>query len=433
MTIPSINEAICQPWTEQDRFLYNKLPFYLDEMQIKRLSMWETWPKLIGSVNWQANMGDTMRGVGVEPAPVQRQMAFPQPLRGVPRMDITDIRERTVDAILFRHKFESPVFNFLPSFQDFLKNHITAQNNSMNDGISRFNEMFIRGNIFNQAPFVFIPNAVGGELQNAPMSDSVTLPTETYTSNGMYTTVTGAGKTSAYLSQLFPQIGNPGNLSMNAINIALNVMETDLRQIPFEGKLTPTGDNNPLNGKFCLVTSGEAYNQFIYDPWFHDNKSFDLNIVTDRFKGSLFGRVTCKLEDLPIRISADGTFPDPETRELNPNAYNFGESVPNPAYVAAPFEVAFLVGYGDGYEAIKVGPPPSDFKGMNWNGKVNMTQDILVPCLDANGNQVWNTNKYKEGLQLFAACVFGIRGVQKRSVMPIIFKRWRGANNQFLI
>jgi len=165
-------------------------------------------------------------------------------------------------------------------------------------------------------------------------------------------------------------------------------------------------------------------------------KQIDLNIITDVFKGSLFGRVTCRLEDLPIRISADGTFPAPETRELNPNAFNFGESIPNPKYTSAPYEVAFLVGYGEAYDLIEVGPPPKDFAGngmpkgfgnMFWNGELMITKNLLTTCLDAAGNTVIDTNKYGEFLQIICQAVFGIVGKQKRAVMPIIFKRWRGA------
>ncbi len=438
LTVPTINAALCTGWTEQDRFLYNKLPFYLTKIQLKYIKYWSTWDKLTGKIPWEANMGNTMRSVSKEPAPVLRQQAFPQPLSSAPKKDIIDVRERTVDAIVFRHRFETPIFNFLPNFQDFLKNHITAHAESLNAQIARYNDVFLRGNIFNQSPYLFLPNAVGGEVVNAPMSDSVTLPTETYDAANKLTTITGAGKTSGYLSSIFPLVGQPGNLSFNAINMALNVLETDLAIPPFEGNGMPSGDNNPLDSMYCLVLSGEAWNQFIYDPWYLKNKTLMADVAMKPFKGSLFNRIIAKLEQYPIRISADGTFPDPQTRELNPNAFNFGESVPNPGYVNAPFEVAFLVGYGDGYESIEVGPPPSQFtsgglpKGfgnMFWNGELRFTQNLLIPCTDSNGNIQWDTNKYGEELQIISQLVCGMRGVQKRSILPIVFKRWRGANN----
>lgn len=444
--VPNINASVCSQWTQQDINLYNTLPFYLVKMQLKYFKNFSIWPEFCGKVKWQPNMGPIMRQVSKEPSPNIRQFAFPNAVCSVPLKDIMDVRERTVDAQVLRHRFESMVLNFCPSFRDFLKDHVDRTNMDIVEKIARFDNVFIRGNIYVQSPFVMIPNRSDGkaELTTAPTD----IPTDTFDSTNqkvIFTAnaspVTGAKDTN-WMQAQFPLIGNPGNLSLNTINLALNIMETDLRIPPFFGTGQPQGDNSPLSGKYVLVTSGEAYNQFIYDPFFLSYKALNLDMITESFKGSLFGRVTCRLEDLPIRISADGSFPTPEVRELNVNAFNYGESVPNPYYTSAPYEVAFLIGYGDGaYDTIEVGPPPKDFAGngmpkgfgnMFWNAETIITKNLLTTCLDSNGNTVVDTNKYGEFLQIVAQGTFGIVGKQKRGILPIIFKRWRGATKPIL-
>ena len=57
------------------------------------------------------------------------------------------------------------------------------------------------------------------------------------------------------------------------------------------------------------------------------------------------------------------------------------------------------------------------------------TDKVSVPCADENGNTFWDTNKYGEYLQLIAHSFVGIVGTQKRGILPILFRRFRGARN----
>lgn len=433
ITLPNPDAPACSEWTEQDRFMYNRLPFYLTKMQVKHKKDWPVWAKLVGNKPWKANQGSVMRSVTKEPSPVNRQFFNPNPITGTTKKDIIDVWERSTDDIIYKHKFESVLMNFLPSFQDFLTDHVMYANTDISEKILLANDMFIRGYVYGFSPYVMIANRAGGnELISAPRGYS----TYNYDTANLQTTLTGAGKTTAWFQAQAPLVGQPGNLSLNTINLAATILENDLGMPPFMGEQAK--ENPAVQNMYCLVTSGEAYNQFIYDPWLLRYKSIDLDVIKQGFKGSLFGRVTCKLESKPIRIKADGTIPDPELRELNPDAFNKGESVPNPEYTNAPYEVAFLCSYGQGYKAIDVGPAPKDFAGkgmpdgfgkMSWNGETIITKNVNVKCLDANGNPVWDTNKYGEFLQIIAQATYGCSGEQTRSIIPIIFKRWRGAKN----
>lgn len=426
VTVPSIDQNICSQWSEQQTGIYNALPYYLVKMELKYRQRYAIWSKLVGQKRWTPNMGPIMRSVSKEPSPHIRQFFFPNEIAAAPLKDIIDVRERSVDAVVRRHRFESLVFDFVNDFRDFMTDHVMAAAKDINEKKTRAEDIFIRGNIFHRSPYVLLANKANGVLVNAPTGDGNAAGTD--------------GKSTAWIQAMLPLVGSPGNLSLNTINLGATIMETDLNIAPFSGGGTPA-DNATPSDMYCLVTSAEAWNQFIYDPWLHYNKSIDLNIVTNGFKGNLFGRVTTKLEQYPIRIKVDGTFPQPEIRELNPAAFNYNESIPNPDYVNAPYEVAFLVGYGQGYNAIEVGPPPKQFAGngmpegfgkMFWNGEEIITKNILVPCQDAAGAVVWDTNKYGEKLQIISQVTYGIVGYQTRSVIPIIFKRVRGALNPIL-
>ena len=70
----------------------------------------------------------------------------------------------------------------------------------------------------------------------------------------------------------------------------------------------PGADSSPLNQKYCLVTSGEAWNNFVDDPWIKENRPLNMNIVTDGFKGDLWGRIRTKLERYSLRFGIDNDF-----------------------------------------------------------------------------------------------------------------------------
>lgn len=430
-SVPAINANICSGWTEQDVNLYNKLPYYLAKMQVDRRKTWITWKKFLGNKRWTPNMGSTMRSVTKEPSPHLRQTANPTEISSAPKKDVVNIYERKVDEQVYRHRFESLVLNFLPDFRDFLNDGVKANSTDVMEKQERFEDLFYRSRIYYYSPYVWVPGRVAGELVAAPQS----IGTETYAAG--VTTITGANaKTSAWIQAMIPQLGQPGNLSLDTLNKLCTAASTDQRIPPFTGSGLAKEDAG-LTEKYCLVTSSEAWDQFMYDPFLLNNKNCALDIVLQKFRGSLFGKITCTLEDMPMRFKADGTLAAPETRELNPDAENYGETIPNSDYTSitqSPYEMAFLVG-AQGYEGLEVGPPPSAFSGngmpngfgkMVWNGEVFLTKNIILPCPTDDNPYAVDANSYGEYLQVKCQTTFGILGKQKRNIIPILFKRKRG-------
>lgn len=409
-------------WTEVERTLYNQLPIYLAKRQVEYIKYHDIWTKLLKPQKWTPNMGNTMRGVNKVPSPILRGQVLPNQITQLPKKDVIEVRETKEDVSLYRHDFESNVFQFLPSFQDFLTDHVDAHSDQIDEKIVAFKDLFYRTAIFHGAPYIWVcsPNDGLKELRSAPIWNSPTI---------------ALSKNAAYLQTIIAKIG--GTLTLENLKKLGTAMYTDLGVVPYSGSVLPDSTNGEgLRQKYCCVMGTEVWDGFTDEnTYLTRNRKIDLDIVTDGFTGSLFGKWTTKHERYEMRIAADGTIPAPETVEEGDNAHDKGDTVPNPTYVDAPFAVAFGVG-ADAYKAVQVGAPPKyfadssgmtmkQFNGMDWNGKVLSTRDVLVPSLDQDNLEVLDTNKRGEYMQLIADIVMGILPNRRRNIVPIIYLRDR--------
>jgi hypothetical protein len=63
---------------------------------------------------------------------------------------------------------------------------------------------------------------------------------------------------------------------------------------------------------------------------------------------------------------------------------------------------------------------------MEWNGSVRLTKNFLIPCVDADGNVVWEANTFGKYLKYISEATFGIVPTQRRNIIPVIYLRRRG-------
>lgn len=417
-------------WNEQDINLYNKLPFYLANLEAKYYPLWHVWNKFFGTIQWQQNMGTTLKGVRAEPTPIGRAVFFPQPITSAPNKDVFSVREMTEQAVVYRHLYESPYFNFNPSFADFRKNQIKFAMEDITRQIACANDMFQRTQVFYLSPNVYIsgkPSTSNGdgfdgdELVQAPIA------------LGNQADDVAASKNQNWKQQAVAYVGNNlGNLSFKVVKKVITIMEQDLQAPAFEAMANMPKPNETIKGKYVLIASNEVMEYLSFDDFILANRPLMMNLLNDEFGGSIGNKCVWKSERFPLRIAADGTFPVAQTYETNPNAFNYGETVPNPAYVNAPFEVAFMCA-ADAYRSINVGAPPKEFGSgtmteekfnkLFWNGEVKLTSNLIINY----GNNNLDTNKYGEFLQLISSTVHGIIPVNRRFIVPIIYRRVRVA------
>lgn len=411
--------ACTQMWTEQDRDLFNKLPVWMVKQQVEKIKWYGKWAKMLKQVPWSANMGNLMQGVRKERSPITRAQAFPNPITQVPKRDIQEVRELSEFGKLYRHHIESNLMHFLPSFTDFLNDHVVKTNEDITEKIEVYKDLFYRTAIFHAAPYVWVCGKAGGELVAAPHWVDGDVAEK---------------KDQGFLQAMIAACKAPLNFSQ--LKKLGTVMYSDLGIPPFSGSVLPDGtDGAALKQKYALMDDVEHWDYLPEDPYLKDNKYVDLDIITDSFRGSLFGRWTTSQERYSLHIKADGTFVAPETIESNPAAYNVGETIPRSDYTSgasSPYVVYFAMG-AEAYKSIRVGPPPADWRNMSmkqfanldWNGKVNMTQNVMIPCKDADNNIFYDTNKYGEYLALLSDIVLGIRAENRRYIIPIIAQRTR--------
>lgn len=423
-TLPSINQTICGNWTELDVDTYNKLPFYLDKAEAASRGKFNTYEALLtDTVAWKPNMGDTMKLVLTEKAPVIAQERRPVSLRVEAKGDYYNVRERTSTAQLVHQKFFSPNFRFLASFQDFLRGEILPTRKTVEEQIAVFKEQVYRTYMWDYAPKVFV---AGYGLVDAPVGRDA---------NG------ASLKTAAWLqNEVIAKIPADGFCSYQMFADLISCGIEEIGMTPYEGNDAPTDGKISLYEKYCVTMSHEARWQLVNDPWVKENRVISQDLYNAQFKPTPFDQVMSRIERYPLRWAIDANMSPsvvaPETIDETTN-----RTIPNPSYAklgGSPFEMGAFWGQRGGFRRISVGPPPEYFAGqtndptriagMDWNGRVYATKNFPIPCIDANGNQQLDLNSFGEYMRWQAHLALGIVGVNTQNYVPFVFKRRRSVS-----
>lgn len=422
-TLPAIDANLWNQWSQEDKDKYAKMPYFLVKDDQEMRKRYTTHTQLISdTVPWKPNDGEIMKQVIVEDSPIIRQEARPNPLQEEPLADIHTVRERYAEARLYSHEFHSPHFQFLPSFQDFMRGNLLPCRRTLETQIRYYEEFFYRTYIWDYSPYVYFVGHSGGELVSAPV---------------------GVGaKTTEWLQYNLQQVNGTGRLSFAELYKAFNVFTEEISATPYEGSSQPGGDSRPLDERYCFVTSSRQWNSWLNDPWLKENRPLNMNIVTDSFKGDLFGRIRCKLEKYPIRFALTNdkvpSLPAPEGYNTTSTDGDYNRTRMADAYskiANAPVEVGWFYG-GRNYRKIRVGAPPEFFSGsasdpnkiagMEWSGQINATRNFLIPKKDSGGNIVWDTNSFGKYVKFQSLLAMGIIATHPFNVMPVVYSRQDG-------
>lgn len=423
--IPALDQVLCNVWPEIPTNQYQKYDFYLTKAEQEARKDWQTWTNLItDTVPWTPNMATTMRAVMVEDAPITRAEARPRYITSNPLEDIFMVRERIAEARLQWQDFTSPYFQFLPSFQDFMKGNLIPTRKTIERQIMVYEDLFYRTFAWDNSPNVYMAGAGIIQAPTGLAADG--------TSN----------KTQAWLQNAL--LAAPANnyLTLQELFNASSVFTSEVGATPYSGDGLPDGDNKIVDNKYVLLCSNEAWMQFTNDPFVKENRPLAMNIINSAFKGPLWDTILGRIERYPMRYSVDAnqnpTITAPEVSELNPNAPDYGRTKPNATYSridSSPIEVAWLIG-GKNYKRINSGPPPEFFAGsasdpskiagMQWNGQVYPTRNFLIPCKDEDGNVQYKMNDRGRYMKFMASLVLGCLPLHPFNVMPIVFRRRRG-------
>lgn len=410
MQLPAIDQNVCNQWTQADKDYYNKLSFYLEKFTADYRKRWVKWSsRFKNKIRWKPNMGDTMRRVAQEWSPVIRQEAHPSLLADTPTTDINFTRERKHDVKIYRHRFQTREFWFLPEFQDFF-NHMEHEYEDLQKQIATYEDFFYRTRVFHHSPYVWI---CGVGLVSAPTG----IPNSSGT----------GGKTDAWLSSVFEgaQGGLPTPLTLKEIFKIGGTVRNRIGMTPMSGSDGPKS-NKGIDANYELLLDEEVFYQFTDDPWAKENRVLTVDITNNLFEGKLFGRVSSDFERYPLRWKyAAGTVtrPDPEIVIDSDQDEQDNRTAPNPGYaVDAQYACAFWFG-GPSYSVLESGPPPGKF-GMNWNGKPKWTDKFLVKCKDSDGNaQPELAETWGEHMRAQAQLAMGIAPDNAFNVLPIIYQR----------
>ena len=445
---------------------FKSLSYYLAKNEVALYPKWNVYDTLYGSIKWQPNMGSTLTGTTPTPSPVLRMTFMPEVLTAYPKKDQFTVGERTEDASLGMHRFESNRFRFLSNFESFWRDHLSYAQSDIVRQIQTANNVFIRTLMYYQAPDLYISGQGlssqvthadvytrkrelsqadirkvenGGDSSTDLITDGTSGQTITVSAGNMFRNDIAHGGTA---------VSQP--LTLKEIFKAMLVLQEDVQAPPFERTFGAPNTSEMVKGKYVLICSTEAWASLLWDTNLRTGTGTgaatqlapaNMNLLQDGFAGDLFGKITAKFDPYPLRFSANGDFIAPQTVDTDT-----GKCVPNPNYTkidaaenaVGSHEIAFLVG-ADAFKTISVGPPPKEFAsknmsakkfyGMKWNGEVNLTDQFLIPTgsgsdplADAAGSEL---NTYGDYLKFISQVIIGGIAGDTRYCLPISFLRRR--------
>lgn len=424
MQLPALDQNVCGKWPTEAKDYYNKYPVYLTKFAADYQKNWQKWGNIIPKrIKWQASMGDTMRRVTQEWSPVIRQDAVPQLMSDVPTVDVTHTRERTYDVQVYRHRFMTKTFWFLPEWQDFF-NHLDHEFEDLQKQITNYYEFFLRTRVFHHAPRVYL---AGVGLIDAPTG----IPNAGFSS-------TTTGKTAATVASWLERPLT--ELTLKEVFKVMQIAQVQIGMTPYKGSGMPK-ENKGIDFQYKLLMPNETFLSFTDDTWAKENRVLTVDITNNTFQGSLFGCVHCDFERYPnflkftpstSSVAATCSMEAPETVAEGSGLEELNRTRPNPAYTTeSQYAIAYLIGGNGGFSAMEVGPPPAAFTGsvknalgMNWNGKPDWTKKFLVKCKDSDGNaQDELAETWGEHIRGQAQLAMSLAPENAWNVLPIIYKR----------
>ena len=233
------------PAVIQANNLFAQLPFYLVHNEIPQYANWNEFDQMYGSIPWQENMGSVMEAVTPQRTPVGRSFFFPNAITTAANKDIYQVTESNEQAVLYRHKYGSYVFNFIPSFQAFWDKYIKFNSDDIVKQIALSNNQFIETQMWFNANYVYLCGT--GLVGGAP------------TGAGNATYNAANSKTAAWLIAVTQGAGgNTGvlqNLRLRDIYRAIMNLQDDLGAPSFNGVMNMPKDNEGLKGRYALFCS----------------------------------------------------------------------------------------------------------------------------------------------------------------------------------
>lgn len=455
---------------------FKSLDFYLAKNEVALYPKWNVYDTLFGSIKWEPNMGSVLKGTTPTPSPVLRTTFMPEVLTNFPKKDQFTVGERTEDASLGMHRFESNRFRFLSNFESFWRDHLSYAQSDIVRQIQCANNTFIRTLMYYQAPDAYLVTSGTGsgasglssqwDHSSGIVKSGLTqaqirsIETDTGTNSGNVldaeSNVTGVGNAGGKEFRNDVADGGAGTdsppsaLTLKELFKAMLVLQEDVQAPTFDRIYSAPKQSEMVKGKYVLICSTEAWASLLWDANLRQHGTSgvtqlapaNMNLLQDGFAGDLFGKITAKFDPYPMRFSKDGSFIAPQSVVASGDGAD--KVIPNPNYTKidttsdtiGSFEVAFLVG-ADAFKTIQVGPPPKEFASKNmskkkfydmkWNGEVTLTDQFLVPTSGTAISATPGTelNVYGDYLKFISQAVIGGIAGDARYCLPIIFKRSR--------